>query len=169
MKKTYKLHNILFPIWMLIFFPTYLWLFLIPANYLIDYLVTRLSMKHLVIEDYQKKALRHSWKICIIGFLSDFIGAAFLLGTELIIDRQGNRDLYELINGINYNPFVNVCSFLLIVAGILIAGVCIYFLNRWMLGKDKELTREQVKKIALYLAVFTAPYLFLIPSMWIYS
>lgn len=126
-------------------------------------------MKHLEIADYQKKALRHSWKICIIGFLSDFIGAAFLLGTELIIDRQGNRDLYELINGINYNPFVNVCSFLLIVAGILIAGVCIYFLNRWMLEKDKELTREQVKKIALYLAVFTAPYLFLIPSMWIYS
>lgn len=168
MKKEYKLYNILFPIWMLIFFPTYLWLFLIPANYLIDYLVTRLSMKHLGIEEYQKKALRHSWKICIIGFLSDFIGAAVLLGTELILDRQGNRDWYELINGINWNPFVNIYSFLLITAGIVIAGVCIYFLNQWMLGKDKDLTKQQVKKIALYLAVFTAPYLFLIPSMWIY-
>ncbi|MBR4163677.1 MAG: hypothetical protein IKR11_09160 [Solobacterium sp.] len=168
MKRTYRLYNILFPIWMLIFFPTYLWLLLIPANYLIDYLVTRLSMKYLDIEDYRKKALRHSWKICIIGFLSDLIGAAFLLGTELIVDRQGNRDLYELINGINWNPFVNIYSFLLIVAGIVIAGVCIYFLNRWMLGKDKELTKQQVNKIALYLAIFTAPYLFLIPSMWIY-
>ncbi len=169
MKKTYKLHNILFPIWMLIFFPTYLWLFLIPANYLIDYLVTRLSMKHIGVEKYQKKALYHSWKICIIGFLSDFIGAAFLLGVEMWMDMSGNRDLYELINGINYNPFVNACSFLLIVTGILIAGLCIYFLNRWILGKDEELTKEQVKQVALYLAVFTAPYLFLIPSMWIYS
>jgi len=168
MKRTYRLYNILFPIWMLIFFPTFLWLLLIPANYLIDYLVTRLSMKHLGIEAYQKIALRHSWKICIIGFLSDFIGAAFLLGTELIVDRQGNRDLYELINGINWNPFVNIYSFLLIIAGIVIAGICIYFLNRWMLGKDKELTKQQVNKIALYLAVITAPYLFLIPSMWIY-
>jgi len=77
-------------------------------------------------------------------------------------------DLYELINGINWNPFVNIYSFLLIIAGIVIAGICIYFLNRWMLGKDKELTKQQVNKIALYLAVITAPYLFLIPSMWIY-
>ena len=38
------LYNVLFPIWLLIFFPSYLWLILIPANYLIDRIVLKWSL-----------------------------------------------------------------------------------------------------------------------------
>ena len=62
---------------MLMWFPV-LWLVLIPANFLIDFLVTRFTMKHLLLEDYHERAWKHSWKICLIGFLSDFIGAVFI-------------------------------------------------------------------------------------------
>ena len=38
------LYNVLFPIWLLVFFPSYLWLILIPANYMIDRIVLRWSL-----------------------------------------------------------------------------------------------------------------------------
>ena len=35
-KNSTKLYNILLPLWFIIFIPSWLWLLLIPANYLID-------------------------------------------------------------------------------------------------------------------------------------
>ncbi len=37
-------YNILLPVWLLLFWPTYLWLLLIPANYLIDRFVLKWSL-----------------------------------------------------------------------------------------------------------------------------
>ena len=53
--KTIRLYNIILPIWLLVWWPSFLWLGLIPANYLIDFLVTYLSMKKLGIEDCKEK------------------------------------------------------------------------------------------------------------------
>ena len=47
MKSDNKVYNILLPIWLLIFFPSWLWLLLIPANYLIDRIVLRWSLGEL--------------------------------------------------------------------------------------------------------------------------
>ena len=46
MKKneTVRLYNILLPLWLLLFWPSALWLVLIPANYLIDRFVLRWSL-----------------------------------------------------------------------------------------------------------------------------
>ena len=90
--KTTRLYTIILPIWLLIWFPTWLWLILIPVNYLIDFMVTYLSMKKLGIEDCKQKTLKHSWKICLIGFFSDFVGVVFLLGvlylTDIILPKE---------------------------------------------------------------------------------
>lgn len=165
--KTTRLYNIILPIWLLIWFPTWLWLILIPVNYLIDFMVTYLSMKKLGIEDCKQKTLKHSWKICLIGFFSDFIGAAFLLGVLYLTDIILPNEIGESISyGLSWKP--NLYSILIILIAIAISGVLIYVLNRWMLKKDPELSKEQIHRIALNLAVFTAPYLFLIPSSLIY-
>ena len=166
-KKTTRLYNIILPIWLLVWFPSWLWLILIPVNYLIDYLVTYLSMKKMGIEDSKQKTLKHSWKICLIGFFSDFVGAAFLLGILYLTDIILPNEIGESISyGLSWKP--NLYSILIILIAIAISGILIYVLNRWMLKKDPELTKEQVRRIALNLAVFTAPYLFLIPSSLIY-
>ena len=165
--KTTRLYNIILPIWLLIWWPSYLWLLLIPANYLVDSLVTYLSMKRLGIENCKEKTLKHSWKVCLIGFLSDFAGAAFLLAVMYLVDIVLPNEIGESISyGLSWKP--NPASILIILIAIAISGLQIYFLNRWMLKKDPELSREQVHRIALDLAIFTAPYLFLIPSSLIY-
>lgn len=166
--KTIRLYNIILPIWLLVWFPSWLWLGLIPANYLIDSLVTCLSMKRLGIEDCRQKTLKHSWKVCLIGFFSDFVGAAFLLGVLYLTDIILPNEIGESISyGLSWKP--NLYSVIVILISIAISGVLIYVLNRWMLKKDPELNKEQIRRIALNLAVFTAPYLFLIPSSLIYS
>ena len=165
--KTTRLYNIILPIWLLVWWPSWLWLLLIPANYLIDYLVTYLSMKKLGIEDCKEKTMTHSWKVCLIGFLSDFVGAAFLLGVLYLVDIVLPNEMGEAIAyGLSWKP--NVYSILIILIAIAISGVLIYVLNRRMLKKDPDLSPEQIRKIALNLAIFTAPYLFLIPSSLIY-
>ena len=79
--KSIKLYNILFPIWLLIWFPL-LWIVLIPANYAIDYLVLYLSLKG----NTDQKALcrNNTWKVCLVGFLADFVGSALLFPVMLL-------------------------------------------------------------------------------------
>ncbi|MBO4919156.1 MAG: hypothetical protein J5365_03270 [Erysipelotrichaceae bacterium] len=165
--KTIRLYNIILPIWLLVWWPSFLWLGLIPANYLIDFLVTYLSMKKLGIEDCKEKTRKHSWKTCLIGFLSDFVGAAFLLGVLYLVDIVLPNETGEAIAyGLSWKP--NLYSIIIILIAIAVSGVLIYVLNGRMLKKDPDLSPEQIRKIALNLAVFTAPYLFLIPSSLIY-
>ena len=73
-----RLYNILLPLWLLLFWPSALWLVLIPANYLIDRFVLRWSLGEMP----EKGAFcrRHTWKICLAGFASDLAGACILFG-----------------------------------------------------------------------------------------
>ena len=168
MRKEVRLYNILFPLWLLIWIPSWLWLFLIPGNYAVDTLVTSLAMKHEGVPEYKKKAFQHSWKICIAGFLSDFVGAGLLLAICMADDGARPAFFRELVRGITWSPFSFFPSFLVIVLAVLISASCIYFLDRWILSMDSTLTKEQAKRTAFWLAVFTAPYLFLFPSALLY-
>lgn len=44
-KKDVVFYNILFPVWMMIFIPSLLWLLLFPANYLIDHLSSTFQIR----------------------------------------------------------------------------------------------------------------------------
>ena len=165
--KTIRFYNIILPVWLLIWWPSWLWLLLIPVNYLIDLLVSVLSMKQTGVEDYRKKALKHSWKICLAGFLADFVGAAFLLAIFYLTDIVLPNEIGEAISyGLAWKP--NLLSILIILIAIAISGTVIYLLDKRILRKDTDLNPEQIHRIALNLAIFTAPYLFLIPSSLIY-
>ena len=60
-KRPVLTYNILLPIWLLIWFPSWLWLLLIPANYLIDRIVLHWSLKGL--DDRNAFCRRATWKI----------------------------------------------------------------------------------------------------------
>ena len=87
-KKEVKLYNILLPIWILIFWPSWLWLILIPANYLIDRLVLRWSLGEM--PDKGAFCRKHTWKICVAGFFSDLCGACILFAVYMITSEVGN-------------------------------------------------------------------------------
>ncbi|MBR4461283.1 MAG: hypothetical protein IKS51_01710 [Erysipelotrichaceae bacterium] len=155
-----KYYNVLFPIWMLIWYP-FLFILLIPANYLMDTFVLSFSLKD---ESIRKPFRRkHTWKICLMGFLADFIGSAFLFAVIMLT--EGNNDL---VNAICYDPFNNVLAFLIIVIAIALSAVVIYFGDLWIL-KKAGLDDVQAKRSALFMAILTAPYLFLFPTKLIYQ
>ena len=71
-QKEFRVYNMILPIWLLLWFPSPLWLLLIPANFLLDLLVIWLSIRK--EENGFAVAWKNSGKICIAGFVSDFIG-----------------------------------------------------------------------------------------------
>ena len=169
MKKNDKrLYNVLFPIWLLVFFPSYLWLILIPANYLIDRIVLKWSLG-----DMQDKGVfcrKNTWRICLAGFLGDFVGAIALFFISQLLSGFGGKRMSFIQmagEGIMFDPFTNILAVLIIIAAVALSAVCIYNLDKKLLGKT-ELNQEQIRRTAVRLAIFTAPYVYLIPTRLFY-
>ena len=161
-KKDVVFYNILFPVWMMIFIPSLLWLLLFPANYLIDHLVVYLSNP-----DFPKRGefcKKNVWKICLAGFGCDFAGALvlFIFGSSSKI-----KWLEAIADGINSNPFQNTGSFAFVLTAVLISAVLIYIADRSIL-ENAGFDHERAARTARNLAVFTAPYLFFLPADLIY-
>lgn len=157
MKRQLRLYNVLFPIWMLFLWPS-VWLILLPGNFLIDSLVLLLAMTALGYAGRKavwKSAIAKVWGF---GFAADLVGAGITLGLMLLLDWLVPQ----------WNTFLIPGGQLLVLPGIVIAGVLIYLLNRRFSFRRTALTEEQIHRLSLALAVFTAPYTMLIPSEWIY-
>ncbi len=168
-KSDNKIYNILLPIWLIIFFPSWLWLLLIPANYLIDRIVLMWSLG-----DMPEKGLfcrNHNWKICLAGFASDYAGAILLFALNQLMfgmNDDVNSFISKAADGLMLNPFSNVLSLVIVIAAIVLSAVCIYKLDKSILTKA-GLDIDQAKKSAIRLAIITAPYVYLIPSEWFYN
>lgn len=169
-KKEVKLYNILLPIWILIFCPTWLWLILIPANYLIDRLVLRWSLGEM--PESSTFCRKHTWKICISGFLGDLCGAIVLFSVFVIDALAGDGMqtaplLDKIEQGIAGDPFSSIAAFLTVAVSVAVAGLVIFFLDRKIFTRA-GLAPDQARKSALWIAVITAPYLYFVPSRLLY-
>ncbi len=167
-KKT-KLYNVIFPIWMLWIFPL-TWLVILPANFLIDLLVVALTMKVLKIEHIWATAKPVILKVWLFGFLSDLIGTAAMLMAafldEGILGPTAGKWWYQNISySVNYNPFQSIYGFLWVTLCVVLAAAMIYLFNLKFSFKKAPLTDRQKRQLSLSLAVFTAPYLFYLPTM----
>lgn len=149
-----KYYNVLFPIWLILIFPPVIFL-LIPGNFIIDSIVLLITLKCLktsIKETYLKTII----KVVITGFLSDIIGALFLVLGLFLPD--------IISQNIPWNPFNNILSVLYVIIAILISSLSIYFINKKWSFKDNP--NKHI--ISLALAIFTAPFLFLVPSSLLY-
>lgn len=167
MKQGIKLYNVIFPIWVLWIVPV-TWIIVLPANFVIDLLVVVLTMKYLKIDDRKQRAKSVILRVWIMGFVADFIGTIAMIFSGFGPDLNGWW--YKNIEyPINYNnPFDNIFSFLWVTVCVIISAFFIYLFNhKWCL-KKAGLDDIQRKKVALSLAVFTAPYLFYLPTIWFY-
>ncbi len=147
-KNDIKLYNVLFPLWMILFFPL-TWLIVLPGNFIIDSIVLLISMSALKIADKKQWYKKHIIKIYLVGMISDIIGSGYMLLLMTVFDvgRMGD-ELY------------------LTVPALVISSALIFILNYFFTFKkaDKPLRL----RFSLIFAVVTAPYTFLIPSSWLY-
>ena len=169
-RQAVTLYNLLLPIWLLVWWPSFLWIIIIPLNYVIDRGVFTLSAKKQKPDLENKFFRKHTWKLWLFGFLSDFIGSILLLSPLFIEPPKEIRGNYNksafgrFMNAIQFNPFSYFPAFAYTVFAVLVAGAFIFLFDKMVLNKTGSLTREQAKSIALKMAIFTAPYLYLVPS-----
>lgn len=160
--KNKKIYNIIFPIWFLILVPV-IWLIAVPLNFIIDSIVVILTLKIMKIEEYKEIFKKSIFKVFIFGFLADIIGAGVLTIPMLI----GTND--EIIQGINWDPYTNISSVIIIFIATLLSGIIIYLLNRLYSFNLPHVTEKNKKKIALIIAIFTLPYMFFVPTKVLYN
>lgn len=153
-----KLYNIGFhPIFFFLF--PQLWLAALPFNFLMDSIVILIGLKIFVktnIKINYKKVILKTW---ICGFISDLVATGLLFLFELLAG--------ELLHGsILGNPFSGIVPFIGTLIPIAIAGFLIFILNYKVAFKKTEMSNSEKKKVAILLAIATAPYLFLMPVVF---
>lgn len=158
MKKDIKLYNIIFPMWSIYFYGMFfvpLWLILLPANFIADTLVLLLLFWKLKLPEKKVLYKKSIWKTWFFGFLADVLASAmmvFISWTNILPFNE-------------YLPISSVSAFLFTTAGVVLAGALIYFFHiKWIWDKI-ETEEKNKRKIALGMAVLTAPYLMYLPPM----
>ena len=172
MKRETRLYNVIFPIWILMFWPSPpVFLVTLFGNLAIDCAVVVLAL--LALRHPAKGAVlrRCWWKVWLYGFLSDVIGAVWLtagLFGAWALDADGTAAgwVRDFAMAMTVNPFRYPLALAWTAVGVAIAGVCIYFFDRRVFRRIPELDGRQSHTIALTLAIATAPWLFFIPIYW---
>lgn len=171
MKRDEKLYNVLFPLWFLLLVPIS-WLIVIPANFVIDLLALLLAMKLLRMPDIGKNLKSAVLKSWIAGFAADLVGggAMFLsvLAGEFLPDPVRSWVYHNITEAVMVNPFSSVGGFLWTAGCVALAGGIIYLLNLKFCLKKTTLSLAQKRKLALAMALVTAPYLFFVPTVLLY-
>ena len=146
-RKSVKLYNVLFPVWMLLLFPV-VWLIVLPGNFIIDSAVFLISMHLLRLENKKQWYKKHILKIYAFGMLSDLVGSAYML-LMLVLEVSVYGD----------EPYLTVPA-------IVLSAALIFVLNYFVTFRKTE--HKPRLALSLIFALATAPYTFLIPTEWLY-
>lgn len=170
MRRDIRLYNVMFPIWLLCIFPQS-WLIIVPGNLVIDCLVLFLTLAALKRRDKRRLMAPLWWRFWWRGFAADMLGTAWMLLGELSFEHLmlGRRPEQPGFYVSLFDPLSHPISAVWALAGVAIATVCIYRLDLEALRRHSDpLTEREKKAVALSMAVFTAPWTFLLPSSWLY-
>jgi len=166
--KGIKLYNVIFPIWLLLFFPPVI-LVTIVGNFIIDSLVICLCYFAFKLSDNLALKTFYTgsiYKVWVFGFMSDLIGAAILFTTGILGDSLGIP--YEIYSAINFDPFSNPVALAIIVFAMAVSALLIFLLNYKITFKKMIADRHKRLKLALSIAILTLPWTFLLPTKWFY-
>jgi len=158
MRREIKLYNLIFPMWGIYFFSLvfpYFYILLLPANFIVDTVMLFLLFALLKLPG--KKALYKEsiWKAWGFGFLADILASGVLVGIHMT-------------GALPFNPYLpvsTVAAFVFTTVGVVMAGILIYFFHRKWVWKDIAIEEGQKKKVALGMAILTAPYLMYLPPI----
>lgn len=158
LKKSITVYNLIFPMWGIyvwgLVFPFFLPI-LLPANFAVDSLMLFLLFALLKLPEKKHLYAKMIWWTWGLGFLADILASAVLIAADSLIDFP-----FSL-----YMPVRSVGAFLFITAGVVLAAALIYLFQRKWVLKKIDLEEGQKKKIALGMAILTAPYLMYLPPL----
>ncbi len=167
--KEVKLYNIIFPIWLLIFFPLIIFITL-AGNFVIDSLVILacVSIFKLAVNSEERKTFYKNSiiKVWLFGFLADIIGAAILFILGIWGEYFGLS--YELVSAIDFDPFSNPLAVMVIVFAMLVSALFIFLYNYKITFRELIKDNSVRFKVALTIAIVTMPWTFLLPTKWFY-
>ncbi|RTR29603.1 hypothetical protein EKG37_15020 [Robertmurraya yapensis] len=164
-----KVYNVIFPIWMLLFFPPVIFIAL-AGNFVIDSLVIivcfflfKLTNQGLGLKTFYKKSILKVW---LFGFLADIIGAVFLF--LVLIVGSGLGLPYEIEAGIAYDPFSSSMAVVIIIISMVITSFFIFLFNYHFTFRSLIVEKALRVKVALTIVIITTPWTFLLPTKWFY-
>ena len=149
--------NLIFPMWGLFLFPSYFIILLLIGNFVIDSAVLLIVMAACKYSDKWKVWRSNIFLVWIFGFLSDLIGALINLAVCALLSSFTSLDFEAFLK----TPTAQIFA----LPGIIAAGAVIYLLNYSVTFRKSSLEREQVHRLAFWLAAITAPYTMLIPTV----
>ena len=167
MKKYVTLYDasVLFPIWFLLLMPDS-WLFLAATQFIMASFVLIGGLKYMGYDNvsavWKKSILWNS----LYGFIGYLIACGLYLPTQFF--SEGSWLDLNLALPVAANPFTSPVAVLYMVVAIALAGLFSYFMNKKLSFRRTDLTKDQIRKISLYLSLFTAPYITLLPSEFFY-
>lgn len=160
MKKSILIYNLVFPMSMLylgIMILPVLIIVLFPLNFIVDTLM--LFLLFFLLKLPEKKQLYQNIiaKTWGLGFLADFIASFVLYSADTCLDLH--IDIYSR------TPWKEPRLLLFITAGILLAGILIYIFQIKFVLKEAALKVQQKHRLALGMAILTAPYMMYLPPL----
>ena len=163
-RRPVRLYNVILPLWLLIFFPGawFLWVIVLGGNFLVDSLVLLIGARRLGLENPKELYKRSILKVYGRGFAADFMGVILLVLVFFVLSPLSGP-LSDLIAAFVLNPFTHPGALLLTLLAVAESAYFIYDWNHKSFA-GLGLTEQQVHKLCLWLAVFTAPWLFLLPA-----
>lgn len=172
MKKYVKLYDVtaLYPIWFLLLMPN-TWIFLIATQFILASFVLLGGLKYMEYEDVSSV-----WKKTIIwntlyGFIGYPITCGILFATQFISETmpKGEWLLENLTTPLATNPFSHLTSAIFIIVVVAFSAFISYIMNRFFSFKRTNLNKSQINRLSIYLAIITAPYITMIPSVSLYN
>lgn len=156
MKKTIRLYNVMFPVYMIFLFFPGVWLLTLPVNFAVDSAVLLLAVRH-----YRWGGMKEVWaksvlRVWLLGFGADFAGAGLI------------TVLYYIAVNLFQVSMYSYAEMLIALPGVILSGWLIYVMDKRWAFRKTGLEPEKVRKLAMALAVFTAPYTMLIPTVLLY-
>ncbi|MEG2645955.1 MAG: hypothetical protein RSA08_02870 [Clostridia bacterium] len=156
-----KLFNIMLPICILIII-TAMGIYIIPVNFILNSIVLLFSLAILKISSKLEIYKKTIFKVFIFGFLVNIVGSIILCATPLLSSLNGIFG--EITKFAVWNFYKNISDYIFIGIVVVVSGICTYLLNYKISFKKIEIDKKKKKVIAIIIAVFTAPYLFLYSS-----
>ena len=161
--KQVRFYNVIFPLWLLIMFPipAVATLLCVLGNGLIDALVLYFGAKRQRVTMGKMTFVKTWLKVFVTGWTMDFLVALVLLLVSIVLP-------YELASAIQFDAFSHWGAFVIVTCAVVLTAYLIYVVNLKLSFRKLDISIEQKKKMALYMAVWTAPYLFYLPTIWFY-
>ncbi|TEB07925.1 hypothetical protein Psch_01480 [Pelotomaculum schinkii] len=167
--KEIKLYNVIFPIWFLMFFPPVI-VVTLAGNFIIDSLVIVVCFYVFKLADSQSSLktfyMKSIFKVWILGFLADIIGAAILFATGFLGDYFGLS--HRLISAISYDPFNHTGAVIITIFAMLVSSFFIFLFNYRITLRNLILERKIRLNVAITIAIVTIPWTYLLPTKWFY-